>query len=254
MLTVVTETTPGAVRANNEDSLLWDPEIGLIAVADGMGGHNAGEVASHLALETLQKFLRQASGEETSQRPPGHEGRLIPNANQLRTAIKLANHDVLHVSGERPECAGMGTTLTVALVDGPHIFFSSVGDSRLYSYVRSSGEFLQRTRDDSLVGILAETPGIDVAKLGDHPMKHLLTSVIGRRPELEVTIDEMTLTDGEILLLCSDGMHGSVSDDAMRAVLDAEADLQKAADTLVNMALDGGSRDNISVVIARYVV
>jgi protein phosphatase len=254
MLTVVTETTPGAVRANNEDSLLWDAELGLIAVADGMGGHNAGEVASRMALDTLQKFLRDSTGEATLRWPFGYDGKLPPGVNRLRTAMKIANRDVLKASEDRPECAGMGTTLTAALVEGAHILVANVGDSRLYSYVRGSGVFRQRTRDDSLVGMLADTPGVDLAKLEEHPMKHLLTSVLGRKQELEIEIDDMTVTEGELLLLCSDGMHGSVTDEMMRDVLDAEADMKQAAQKLVNMALDGGSRDNISILLARYVV
>jgi protein phosphatase len=145
----------------------------------------------------------------------------------------------------------MGTTLTAALVDGDRVVFSNIGDSRLYAYP-TGGEFLQKTRDDSLVGMLADAPGVDLATLEDHPMKHLLTNVLGRRADLDVEVQEMTLADGELLLLCTDGMHGAAADQVMRALLDAERDLQQAADKLVQAALDGGSRDNISVVLARY--
>jgi protein phosphatase len=254
MLTVATQTTPGAVRANNEDSLLWDPGLGLMAVADGMGGHNAGEVASRMALDIVQRFLKESSGEETMRWPFGYDGTLSLPVNRLRTAVKLANRDVLRTSEERPECAGMGTTLTAALASGPRLLVANVGDSRLYSYIRATGEFRQRTRDDSLVGMLSDAPGVDLTALEGHPMKHLLTNVLGRRAELDVHIDEIALADGEVLLLCSDGMHGSVADDSMRAVLETEDDLKRAADILVNAALDGGSRDNISIVLARYVV
>ncbi len=254
MLTVATQTTPGAVRPNNEDSLLWDPQLGLIAVADGMGGHNAGEVASRMALDVLQRFLEDSSGDKTMQWPFGYDGSVSMPVNRLRTAVKMANRDVLRTSEERPEYSGMGTTLTAALAAGPRLVVANVGDSRLYSYIRATGEFRQRTRDDSLVGMLSDAPGVDLATLEGHPMKHLLTNVLGRRVELKVHIDEITMTDGEVLLLCSDGMHGSVTDDAMKKVLDAEDNLQRAADILVNAALDGGSRDNISVVLARYVV
>ena len=254
MLTVVTQTTPGAVRANNEDSLLWDLDLGLIAVADGMGGHNAGEIASRMALDVLQRFLKESSGDETQVWPFGYDPAASAPVNRLRTAVKLANRDVLRTSEERPECAGMGTTLTAALADGPNVLVANVGDSRLYAYMRSTGEFRQRTRDDSLVGMLADAPGVDLSALGGSPYKHLLTNVLGRRPDLNVSLEEITIADGEVLLLCSDGMHGSVSDEAMQKVLDAEDDLKRAADILVNAALDGGSRDNISVLLARYVV
>ena len=251
MLTVATESTPGRVRTNNEDSLVWDQALGLVAVADGMGGHNAGEVASRLALEALQRFLAASAGDATMSWPFGVDNSVSPDANRLRTGVRLANREVFRTAEERPECAGMGTTLTAALVEGARVLFANVGDSRLYAYPRG-GAFRQKTRDDSLMGMLADAPGVDLSSLEDHPMKHLLTNVLGRKADLEIEVNETTLEDGEILLLCSDGMHGSLSDEAMRAVLDAEPDLQKAAKQLVQAALDGGSRDNVSVVLAKY--
>jgi serine/threonine protein phosphatase PrpC len=251
MLTGATESTPGKVRTNNEDSLLWDQALGLVAVADGMGGHNAGEVASRLAVEALQKFLAASASDATVAWPFGVDSTASPGSNRVRTGVRLANREVFRSAEERPEWAGMGTTLTAALVEGARVLFANVGDSRLYAYP-PGGAFQQKTRDDSLMGMLADAPGVDVAALEDHPMKHLLTNVLGRKADLEIEVTEATLEEGEILLLCSDGMHGSLSDDAMRAMLDAEPDLQQAAKRLVQAALDAGSRDNVSVVLARY--
>jgi protein phosphatase len=252
MLTVATLSDPGAVRANNEDAVLWDPSIGLLAIADGMGGHNAGEVASGMAIQTLQRFLRDNAGDGAAQWPFGVDDKATPSANRVRTAMKLANRDVFRTSAERPECAGMGTTLTVALVEGRRVTFGSIGDSRLYSYSPSSAELRQQTRDDSLVGMLAGSPGVDPAILEGHPMKHLLTSVLGRRAEIDLEIRELTLADEELLFLCSDGMHGSVPDAVIRDLLASEADLPRAADRLIRLAVESGSRDNISVALARY--
>jgi len=251
MLTVATQTTPGSVRVNNEDSLLWDPGVGLLAIADGMGGHNAGEVASSLALATLQKFLHDSSTEQTLQWPFGYDASLPPPVNRLRSAVKLANRDVLRDGEAHAEHSGMGTTLTAALVEDARVLFANVGDSRLYSYRRDGG-LVQCTRDDSLVGMLADTPGVSLNRIETHPMKHLLTSVLGRRADLDIAIDELTLVEDEILLLCTDGMHGTLTNESMREVLDVEDDLQRAANRLIDLALDGGSRDNISIVLARY--
>jgi serine/threonine protein phosphatase PrpC len=251
MLTVATESTPGKVRANNEDSLVWDQGLGLVAVADGMGGHNAGEVASRLAVEALQKFLTASADGATVAWPFGVDDAASTASNRLRTGVRLANREVFRSAEERPEWAGMGTTLTAALVDGGRVLFANVGDSRLYAYP-PGGAFRQKTRDDSLMGMLADAPGVDIAALEDHPLKHLLTNVLGRKADLEIEVNETTLEEGEVLLLCSDGMHGSLSDDAMRAVLDAEPDLQQAARRLVQAALDAGSRDNVTVVLAKY--
>jgi serine/threonine protein phosphatase PrpC len=263
MLTVGTSSIAGAVRPNNEDAVLADAGLGLVAVADGMGGHNAGEVASRLALEALQAFLRStANGGEEVTWPFGVDEAAAPDSRRLKTAMKLANREVFRTSEERPETAGMGTTLTAALIsaDGT-LHYGNVGDSRLYLY-SVDGTLTQQTRDDSLVGLLAGTPGLDMGSLDEHPMKHLLTNVVGRKPDLDVEIAEMKIADGDVLLLCSDGMHGAVPDAGLSLAL-SEArlrqgsgepgqDLQWAADRLVQAALAGGSRDNISVVIARY--
>jgi len=252
MLTVATSTTAGAVRSNNEDSVLCNVSTGLLSLADGMGGHNAGEVASRIAVTTLTDFITSTADGGTAQWPFGIDHTVSTDVNRLRTAIKLANREVFRSAEERPEYAGMGTTLTAALVtaDGT-VNFGNVGDSRLYLY-SCDGVFKQKTRDDSLVGMLSDAPGVDLAALEEHPMKHMLTSVLGRKPDLHVELNDAMLANGELLVLCSDGLHGAVSDHTMQEVLAEEGDLNRAAERLVKAALDGGSRDNISIVIARY--
>jgi len=186
MWTAVTKTHTGNVRTNNEDLALWDSELGVLVIADGMGGHNAGEVASRLAVETLYKSLQQAAS-------GGLEA-----ADRLREAVTRANREVFRTSKERPECAGMGTTMTVALVEAERVRYASVGDSRLYAL--KNGALQQMTRDDSLMGALIDVAGIDPAELEHHPMRHLLTSVVGRKAELDVTVEELTLAEGGLRL------------------------------------------------------
>jgi len=238
MWTAVTKTHTGNVRTNNEDLALWDSELGVLVIADGMGGHNAGEVASRLAVETLYKSLQQtASG--------GLEA-----ADRLREAVTRANREVFRTSKERPECAGMGTTMTVALVEAERVRYASVGDSRLYAL--KNGALQQMTRDDSLMGALIDVAGIDPAELEHHPMRHLLTSVVGRKAELDVTVDELTLADGQMLLLSTDGMHGVLPTESIAAILRADQDLDRAAQLLITAALGADSKDNVTVVVARY--
>jgi serine/threonine protein phosphatase PrpC len=276
MLSVVTLSHPGAVRPTNEDAVLWDPQLGLLAVADGMGGHNAGEVASRMALDVLQQALRTsavaAPGASTSPAPVGPDaprgsGRDdapwpfgfvddVPlAANRLRTAIQLANRDIFRAAEEHPEYAGMGSTLTAALIEGAHVWFASIGDSRLYAKASESAPLVQMTRDDTFVGMLSDTTGVSAAALVDHPMRHLLTSVLGPRADITVDVESLILSDGQLLLMTTDGLHGDVGDAVIDAILDGweqGVELQTAAEHLVDAALGAGGRDNITLALARY--
>jgi protein phosphatase len=255
MLSVVTLSHPGAVRPNNEDVVLWDPQLGLLAIADGMGGHKAGEVASRLAIDGLQRALQATAVVSAAQWPFGFADDAPLAVNRLRTAMRLANRDVFRVSQERAECAGMGTTLTAALFDAAHVWFASIGDSRLYAKASDTAPLHQMTRDDSFAGMLTEAAGAEPPMLATHPMRHLLTSVLGPHADIQVEVEGMALSRGELLLLTTDGMHGEVGDAAMDAILDGGAhgvDLQAAAEYLVDAALGAGGRDNITIALARY--
>jgi len=228
---------------------MWDPTLALLAVADGMGGHNAGEVASRMALDAMRKFLQEDATHDLTW-PFGFKPALSVAANRLMTAIKMANLDVFSASEQRAEHAGMGTTVVAALVEGSRLTFASVGDSRIYSL--SGTELRQLTNDDSWVVMLMKESGLDASAFAHHPMRHVLTSVVGARPGLEVPVHEIDLVDGQIVMLCTDGLHGALADDAIRSMLQAEPDLERAADTLVETAVTRDGKDNITVVLARY--
>ena len=250
MLTVSTSSHPGAVRPANEDAVLWDASVGLLAVADGMGGHNAGEVASRLALETLQAHVRATAEAKSIAWTFGYDRGLSLAANRLLTAAREANHEVFRTSQERRECAGMGTTLTAALIESARLTYLSVGDSRLYE--RRGGVLHQLTRDDSWIEQLADASDIDRARARGHPMRHLLTSAIGTRGEVAPAVGEVTLTAGHLLLICTDGLHGEVSEEAIDAVLAAARSPTEAVDRLVRAALEHGGKDNITALVAQY--
>ncbi len=250
MLTVCTRTHPGNVRTINEDSSLWEPDIATIAVADGMGGHNAGEVASQMALDSIKAFLTKSASSEDFTWPFGFSPQLSFAANRLMTAIKVANRRVFRASEERAEYTGMGTTVVCAIVEGARLAFSGVGDSRIYSF--AGGELKQITKDDSWVVMLMKESGLDASAFEKHPMRHVLTSVVGARPELDVTVEEMPLVDGHTLLFCSDGLLGGMSDDDIAAVLRAEPDLERAADKLVALGVERDGKDNVTVALLRY--
>ena len=248
MLTAETRTHPGG-RPTNEDCVLWDPALSLMAIADGMGGHNAGEVASRLALDAAREFLRESLTDDVTwayRRDP----ELSLTANRLVNAVKLANREILRAAEGHAELSGMGTTLVLGIVEDSRLTFASVGDSRLYALAGS--KLRQLTRDDSWVAMLSAETGVDASLLKKHPMNHVLTSVVGARPELEVKVQEVDLEEGETLVMCTDGLHGVLADEVIQRTLEAETDLGQAAERLVQSALENRSRDNVTVLVARY--
>jgi serine/threonine protein phosphatase PrpC len=243
-------THPGKVRKVNEDSLLCQPDPGLFVVADGMGGHNAGEVASRLALEAISNFLAMSRDGEDFTWPYGLNPTLSFHGNRLMTAIKLANRRVFKVGESRDEYTGLGTTVVAALVDDDQLIFCGVGDSRIYLY---SGEsFEQLTEDDSwMATILAREPGKDESAFASHPMRHVLTNVLGAREQLDMDVIERTFAPGDVILLCSDGLHGALDDAALCAVLATGASVDTMAQQLVDRALEQDGHDNITALVVR---
>lgn len=248
-LEVVRLTDVGQRRDHNEDAVASDTEIGLLVLADGMGGYKAGEVASEIAVLTIVAELK----EEMSQLEPGQvdpvtgmqaEGMLLTDA-----AAK-ANASIFNVSESQPQCAGMGTTLVAALFTNNKVLVGHVGDSRMY---RLRGDkFEQITEDHSLLqeqiksGLI--TP--EQAKLSNN--KNLVTRAVGIDPTVELELHEYDVEVGDIYLLCSDGLTDLVDDVDIHAVLvGLSSNLGMAANQLVQMANDNGGKDNISVILAR---
>jgi serine/threonine protein phosphatase PrpC len=250
MLTVSSRTHPGSVRKINEDAWLWDPEIGLLVVADGMGGHNAGEVASHLAVDTLHGFLKTSASGNDFTWPYGIRPNWSLDANRLLTALKIANDRVYRASETNTHYTGMGTTVVAALAAGPSVTFASIGDSRMY--LMRESELRQLTDDDSWVVMLQKESGLDPRAFDKHPMRHVLTSVVGARPDVDAEVHELELGDGQMLMLCTDGLHGGLPDPMIRSILREESDLQRAADKLVDTAVSRDGSDNVTILLARY--
>src|SRR5262245_8985255 len=250
MLTVVSRTHPGAVRTINEDSVLWDRDLGLLVVADGMGGHNAGEVASKLAVDTVRAVLQKQTEDDDATWPVGINPMLSFNANRLLSAVKLANRRVFRAAEEEPDYNGMGTTIVAALVAGGKLTFANVGDSRLYAM--TGPNLRQLTTDDSWVGVLQRESGLDASAFATHPMRHVLTSVVGARADVDVTVQEVDLAPGDRLLFCSDGLYGGLTDAMIRSILNEESELERAAERLVEQAVTRDGGDNVTVLLARY--
>lgn len=220
-------TDIGRVRERNEDSILVDPP--LYVVADGMGGHRGGDVASQVAVETMEAAAAA-------------EGR-----RSLAEQVRLANSAVWERSAEDQRLSGMGTTLTAARVDGSTLLLAHVGDSR--AYLMRDGVLEQLTDDHTLVARMVRSGEITPAEADVHPHKNVMTRALGTEEEVEVDEDSIALLDGDRFLLCSDGLTGMVTEDQIQAILENSDQPQQAADRLVKAANRAGGIDNISVVV-----
>jgi protein phosphatase len=241
-------THPGTVRTQNEDGMLIDLPLGLVAVADGMGGHNAGEVASALALDTLHSFLERSQQDPDHTWPFGIESSLDFNGNRLRTAVKLANRRIFRQSESREQYTGMGTTLAAMIVEGTCAVFCGVGDSRIYAVRRTGVE--QLTRDHTWVQLLlSQNPDLDPRSVENHPMRHVLTSVIGAQDDVEVEVTARPAAARDRYVLCSDGVHGALEAEEIGRIASDAGDVRRAAEELVAAALARDGRDNITAIV-----
>lgn len=227
----------GNVRENNEDSILVDEERGIFLLADGMGGHQGGEVASRLAVASAYDYLKERAGLAKDE----------DISRFLADALAFVHSTVFKKSQSDPGLAGMGTTLEMVLVKGEKAFICHVGDSRVYLF---RGETLRQiTTDDNLAALLAEQERIPPAEVPVYA-RHVLTQAVGVSEELIPEIYPLELVQGDILLLCSDGLNEMLADGEIEGVVRQHRhDLHKAVDTLVGEANARGGIDNISVVL-----
>jgi serine/threonine protein phosphatase PrpC len=250
MIEAYGRTDVGRRRKINEDSLLVSPETSLYAVCDGMGGHNAGEVASRMAVETISAFIQRSAVEKEITWPWGLDANLSFDANRLKTAIRLANARVFQAADNREELTGMGTTVVATLVSGDAMTIGSAGDSRC-DLVRG-GALKQLTRDDSWVSAALGEGILNSDDVEHHPLRNVITKAVGARDAIDLDVLEHDLQPGDLVMLCSDGLHGMVSDQEIeRIVLASPESLEEASARLVEAANEAGGRDNVTVVLLR---
>jgi PPM family protein phosphatase len=226
---------PGRVRASNEDSCIANIKSEIFLVADGMGGHAAGEIASQIAASTVEEVVSGKTVESNME-------------DLLRLAVQKANASVYETQKLKPECRGMGSTLTVLTFLDGHYFVAQVGDSRAYLFRNNT--LSQLTRDHSLVWPLYESGLLTKDDISRHPQKNLITRSIGTQPQVEADLQKGVALEGDIFLLCSDGLTDVLSDPEIQQVLSyTDRHPQALSDLLVNTANAGGGPDNVTAVV-----
>jgi protein phosphatase len=237
MLRAAASSDVGLRRKENEDRYALSPQLGLYLVADGMGGHTAGQVASELAAETALQAIETLEGAAASL------------AERLRYAVAAANRAIYSKAQQHPEYAGMGTTLVAFLADQERAALAHVGDSR--AYLIRGRRIRQLTDDHSIVGELLRRREISEDAAREHPHRHVLTRALGVRRTVEPDLVELTLEPGDVFVLCSDGLTNHLEDHEIAKWVCENTDLQETCEQLIDLANGRGGEDNTTVLLAR---
>jgi len=231
------KTDLGRIRDVNEDNLLVDAELGLFIVADGLGGHEAGELASSIAVVEIANRIRSQIGQ-------GNDARGV-----VEEAILNAHEEIVKSGSDHSDTLEMGTTVVLALVRGDRVLISHVGDSRAYMIANSV--MRQLTHDHTFVEDWLRTGRITVEEARNHRSRHGIYSALGIDDEIETETTEWPWDSGSSLLLCSDGLTDMVADDRIEAIINGSEDPQQACNRLVEEANEMGGADNITVIVVR---
>ena len=235
-------TDEGLVRDHNEDYISWSPETGLVILADGMGGHNAGEVASELAVSSINEALEEVLSPEIK------DSCDMDFKEVVHEAVVYANEEINSHAKEHPECNGMGTTIVMTLFYKDSVILASVGDSRIYRFRK--GELKQVTTDHSLVQEMIDNGYMSEEEALNSTNRNLITRALGIAEEVKIDVLQDSFEKDDIYLLCSDGLSDMINDDQIFSVLvKSRQDLKRASEELVKQAKDNGGHDNVSVIL-----
>jgi protein phosphatase len=242
-------TDPGLRRSSNEDSYCSRPDLGLFMVADGMGGHVAGEVASRIAVETIETFISETAGADRHRTWPfPYETALSVEGNRLKAAFRLANRQIASAMADSSELRGMATTASAILASSRNACVAHVGDSRVY--VLRGDELVQLTNDHSWVEEQVRAGTMTPSAARQHPWRNVVTRALAGGDDPEVDITDVAPAHGERFLLCSDGLFAVVQNETIAAILgDRGASLDQICARLVEAANSGGGPDNITTVV-----
>jgi PPM family protein phosphatase len=250
MIQSAAQSDIGRKRQTNQDYFLANSGCQLYVVADGLGGHAAGAVAARLSVTAIADFIQLAGASADVSWPFGYNLQFPFEHNVLRTAILIANMKVCHLAEEREDCSGMGSTVVLVWVRGQTAFWTHVGDSRLYLF--RNGQLQQLSEDHSLVQEQLRRGIISPAEALTHSLRHVVTRAIGSRDPLDIEIHELSLHEGDHLLLCCDGLSDKVSNQQIHQQMSTGRDLQTCCQSLIDAANEAGGEDNITAVLLRY--
>ena len=242
---------PGLRREENEDACCVREDLGLYLVADGMGGHAAGEIASRVAVEAIEAFIADTrAARATDSWPLEYDPARPLGANRLEMAFRLANRRLRAAVAANNALRGMATTATGLLVDGDAAVVANVGDSRTYLW--RAGTLQQITQDHSWVGEQVRAGVLTESAARQHPWRNVVTRALDGREDPEIELSRLEPRAGDRMLLCSDGLSGVISEDALRQIVGRDADLDTVCRTLIEAANAGGGPDNITVVLLQF--
>ena len=234
----------GPVRRSNEDAFSFDLELGLFVVADGMGGHAAGEIASRLAVETILAFVARSKDEQDAGVTEDFDASLSQEANRLRTALHLANRRIYRAGLSHEDYNGMGTTVVAVLFGPSSLVVAHAGDSRVYE--QFDGRLTQLTKDDSLYQMLEAMNAPAEARQG---RRNVVTNVLGGDEQIVVHVEDRPRLPGRVLMLCTDGVHGVLDAGRIGGILASRDEPRQHAERLVTEAFAAGGRDNATALV-----
>jgi len=243
------QTDIGCVRKHNEDNFLIDNELGLFVVADGLGGHAAGEVASHIVVEKVGQFIAQTVEQDRTW-PLEYDVSLPYDGNRLKAALLLSDQAIVEDIRSNPERESMGSTVVACLVQDSGVTLVHVGDSR--AYILDSDGIRQVTRDHSWVAEQVANGILTPDEARKHPFRNVITQALGNGGDLDVAVQEIRIKELDRLLLCSDGLSGMVQDSDIWSIVQNAKSLQAAARELIERARNNGGEDNITVIIIGF--
>ncbi len=250
-LEVSGQTHVGMKRNHNEDNLLLLPEERVFVVADGMGGHSSGEIASKIAVDEVGEFFRMTSQDQDVTWPYKMDKQKNYDENRHAVAVKLANQRIFEKASNDSKFKGMGTTIvSVYFAKDNEVVIGHVGDSRVYFF--RDGALRQLTEDHSLLNDYLKAKKLSPEEIENFPHKNVIVRALGMKDSVVVDVNRIEPKPGDIFLLCSDGLSGMVTDEQIQQVLQSTPDLDKACAQLIDSANANGGNDNVTAVLARF--
>lgn len=244
-------THVGRQRQHNEDSYLVADEAKLFLVADGMGGHAAGEIASRIAVDSISEFILHTK-EDDGTWPHAYDEHFKRSTNRLMAAVRLANTRVLEAMRKDARLRGMGTTVVACLADGETMSVAHVGDSR--AYMIRNNQLQRITNDHSWVFEQVQAGMLTEAEAEKHPLRNVITRALGGALQVTPDASEIEVKEGDVFLLCSDGLTGMVpEDEILKVVTQSDGDLEKACQKLIEEANERGGLDNVTAILVKAV-